>query len=237
MSMRRAASIRVLGALLALGLLAGSLPAVALGGVAEQQPAATTLATQESPINVTFTTSYGGVDAETQAIEVTVDLSPRERTIQNISVGLRATSNTFLDTDSFETTTSPSGVGADVNYEGDGEYFIAELSPDESVVITFDVYPRTIKQQQLPVAVVAISGENLGQDTNRLSADMSDSSYFALQRAQSRIQQLQLIGLAGGAVVVIAILGAAYLAFRRLTESDGTGGTGGSGGVEPPEPP
>lgn len=190
-----------------------------------------TVATAAVTLNTN--TQYDGTNGDSQAIGSQLTLSPNESQITDVTITVQGTDSGFVDYDSFERSINPGNADINVTYVGNGRFRIDEIQPSEEVTITFESYPRSIKSQSLDVASVRIEYVQQGQsltDRRTVSADLSTSSWFALQDAQNRIQQMQLAFYGGIAAIVILIAVLAIIGYQRLTDG-GTGG-GGNGDVE-----
>lgn len=178
-------------------------------------------------VSLDVQTEYGGTDADSQAVGATLTLSPSGSEITDAEVDIDETDRGFVDFNSFEVTTTPGTAEVNVTYEGDGRFAVPDLQPNEEVVITFDAYPRTIKQQSLDVARVEVTyvqnGQNL-QNAVDVTADLSDSSYFALQNSRN----WRLYTLVAAALFVLAALVAGYLFVSNRGDGNGGGRGGGS---------
>jgi len=172
---QRTRRIATLGLLLLLVIVAVAQPVIA----------AATLTTE---------TEYGGLESDSQAVTTTVTLSPDGSRMVNVDVRIQPAANSFVDYNSFERSINPGTSDAEVEYLGDGRYQINELEPNEEITITFNAYPRTIKTGNLSVATVNVAYTQNGQNlttSSTATADMSNSSYFAYQRSQERIEELE----------------------------------------------
>lgn len=191
-------------------------------------------------VTLDVNTTYGGVEADSQAIDATVSLAPEGNAIVDATITIRETTAGFVDQESFSTTVDPASADAGATYEGAGRYTIEELEPGESITISFTAYPRTVKAESLDVAVVDIEYVQEGQDLTEqttVTADLSNSSYFALQDAQDRVAQLesalqqrQWLTYAAGLVIALGVLAVLYRLFEgRMGGFGGNGGDGGGG--------
>ena len=181
--------------------------------------------------STTTDTSYsGGESSADQAIEVTYTLSPEGGTINNMTISFDATSKTFIQSDSFSITVSPGGADADVESRGNHEFFIDELERGEEVTFVFQVYPKTIKSEEIEAVTARTEYIQNGQDlsdSETVSANMSSSPWFQLQNTEEnnseletrvtelegRVDQLGLVGQLTDAMlwigVVIGLIGLA----------------------------
>lgn len=145
--------------------------------------------------STTADTSYsGGQSSADQAIQVTYSLSPEGGTINNMTIGFDATSNTFLQSDSFSITVSPGSADADVESMGNDRFFIDELDTDEEITFVFEVYPKTIKNEEIEAVTVRTEYIQNGQELSNsetVSANLSSSPWFQLQAAEENNSQLE----------------------------------------------
>lgn len=171
-------------------------------------------------VTLNVDTQYEGTAADSQAISTTVTLSPEDNAIVNATVQIQETNQGFVDQESFTTTVDPSGSDAEITYEGNGRFSINQLEPGETVQITFDAYPRTIKEESLHVATVSVDYTQQGQslsDQQQVVADLSNSSYFAWQDAQESLQQQQWLFYLGIVVVGIGAVVVLYKIYEWWT--------------------
>jgi hypothetical protein len=170
-------------------------------------------------VSTSIQTSYDGTQPDAdQAVQITYTISPEGDTVNNLTVDLDSTSGSFIESRSSSYTISPGG--AEVSAEGrpGDRYFIRELDPSEEVTITFQVYPKQLKREELDVAVVSADYIQNGQQLSRsdtVTADLSASPWFALQASERRADSLQqqITGMrtlmfGGAGVGVLGILAA-----------------------------
>jgi len=165
-------------------------------------------------VTTTSDASYNGTQSNSdQAIETTYTVSPEGGTINNMTVDFDSTSQTFIQSNSFSFTVSPGGADINVESRQGNRFFIQEIEPNEEVTFVFEVYPKTIKQEEIDVASVQIDYIQNGQDlsdSETVTANMSSSLWFELQAAEERINQqeseLQQVSLVGQ-ITDIAFLG------------------------------
>jgi len=138
-------------------------------------------------------TRYNGSQSESdQAIEVRYTVSPDGGTINNMTVDFDGTDQTFIESNSFSFTVSPGGANVDIESRSGDRYFIQELESDEEVTFVFNVYPKTIKENEIDAVSVQMNYIQNGQDltdTDSVAANISSSPWFALQTAQEQIEQ------------------------------------------------
>lgn len=163
------------------------------------------VAGQSSIVDVKTETTYEGIDGNSQAILVEASFSTSER-ISGLQIQFRETDNAFIDyEDSFNLTTS---TNVNAERESRDTFTVEELRPGDTVTVSFRAYPRTLNDEQLRVARIALSAENprtLDQSST-VTADMSDSPVFAYQDAQQQIEQWEWIRTAGMGGVGLAVL-------------------------------
>jgi len=188
-----------------------------------QEPVSFQQSTAENGINVS--TTYP-VSNDSQAVDVTVTVSPSEAAITNATIGITNSENAFIDYDSFSLSLAPSGaaeVEESLRTNGANRqkiYDIDSLETDETVTITFEAYPRQLQSDDgtLNVARVnyaflrnGVEVPNSGPGQINAVADMSDSPAYAAQSAQSRISQMWITVGVGVAVGVIGLIAAVVL--------------------------
>lgn len=175
-------------------------------------------------VTLNVDTQYKGTAADSQAISTTVTLSPEDSAIVNATIQVQETSQGFVDRESFTTTVDPSGSDAEITYEGDGRFLIDRLEPGETIQITFDAYPRIIKEESLNVATVSVEYTQQGQslsDQQQVIADLSNSSYFAWQDAREDLQQQQWLFYLSVVVVGIGALAVFYKVYKVYKKRTG----------------
>lgn len=154
--------------------------------------------------------SYSGPETASQEITVSSTVSPDSATITDVTVQISGTQQTFLDTESFQTTIEPGNSNVNVGYDGEGQFNIAELKTDESVRFQFVVYPRTIQQESIDAAQVDVFYVQNGQElsnSSEFSVSMTNSSYFEAQRLSDQQGQSDLIDRLGRVALGILIIG------------------------------
>lgn len=183
-------------------------------------------------VTTTSDTSYNGTQSDSdQAIEITYTVSPEGGTINNMTVNFDSTSQTFIQSNSFSFTVSPGGADINVESRQGYRFFIQEIEPNEEVTFVFEVYPKTIKQEEIDAASVQMDYIQNGQDlsdSETVTANMSSSPWFELQAAEetidqqeSELQQVSLVGqmtdiaFLGGIVVGLVGVGFGTYSWRR----------------------
>lgn len=171
-------------------------------------------------VQLSVSSDYGGVDADSEAVEITIELSPKEESITDVVVDISGTDQGFVDYDSFDRSVSPGNADVDVTYRNGGEFHIDELNPDESVTITYEAYPRTINEEELDVSVIGISYVQLGQELDQrevVTADLSNSAWHELQDREGSEESVTRWATIGkglaGANAVILVAGLLYWYF------------------------
>jgi hypothetical protein len=177
-------------------------------------------------------TSYNGTQSNSdQAIEITYTVSPEGGTINNMTMKFDSTSQTFIQSNSFSFTVSPGGADINVESRQGNRFFIQEIEPNEEVTFVFEVYPKTIKQEEIDAASVQMDYIQNGQelsDSETVTANMSSSPWFEFQAAEERInrqeselQQVSLVGqitdvaFLGGIVVGLVGIGFGIYSWQR----------------------
>lgn len=184
-------------------------------------------------------TTYDGVDADDQTIAAEIDIAPDDDAkIEDVEIEVDASENAVLDFRTFSESFEPARGDANVEYNGGGQYMVSEINTDENFVIAFDMYPKTIREEELTVATVEIEYTQRGQrlsETKEITVDLSNSEYFALQDSQQEVNDLeeglrnrQLLTYASVAVLVLVPLVAVYR--WRETRSGFDNGKNGGGG-------
>ncbi|WP_139203719.1 COG1361 family protein [Halorientalis persicus] len=183
-------------------------------------------------VTTTSDTSYNGTQSDSdQAIEITYTVSPEGGTINNMTVNFDSTSQTFIQSNSFSFTVSPGGADINVESRQGNRFFIQEIEPNEEVTFVFEVYPKTIKQEEIDAASVQMDYIQNGQDlsdSETVTANMSSSPWFELQAAEetinqqeSELQQVSLVGqitdiaFLGGIVIGLVGIGFGTYSWRR----------------------
>lgn len=114
-----------------------------------------------------------------EEIQVQVTITPGDAEIRDLTIDL-SERDALIDDTSFRHTIAP--TGASVNVEKNGHSLTCDhLAPGESIILSFNAYPETLKQEDLAVADVTYTyvqqGETLhGSDT--ITADTSTSLWF-----------------------------------------------------------
>jgi len=175
---------------------------------------------------------YNGSQEDTdQAVGITYTVSPDGDTINNMTVAFQPTQQAFIQSDSYQITVSPGGADIDVQSQDDGTFFIPEIETGERVTFTFDIYPKTIKEEQINAVFVRLDYVQNGQDlfdTETVSADLSSSPWFELRSAEetvtqqrSELDRVSIVGqvtdvlFLGGIVAGFAGAGLGVFAWRR----------------------
>lgn len=183
-------------------------------------------------VTTSSSTTYNGSEAGTdQAIEVRYTVSPDQSTVNNMTVNFDGTEQTFIEPNSFSFTVNPGEANINVQSRSGNRFFLREMEPDEEVTFVFEVYPKTIKEEQVDAVNVRMDYIQNGQeltDSETVTADASSSPWFSLQSAQETIedQESQLEGVSlvgqvtdvaflGGVIVGVAGLGIGVYSWRR----------------------
>lgn len=193
-------------------------------------------------VTIDSETTYNGVDSDTQTISTEVEITPDDAQIDDVEVDIDATDQSVVDFRTFSESIEPARSDVEVEYLGGGRYTINSINNDERFVITFEAYPKTIRQEELPIATVDIEYTQRGQrlsETQEITVDTSNSEYFALQESQEEVSDLEddlrnRRWLTYGSLAVVLLV-PLLLIFRwwesRGGISDGDGGSsGGNGG-------
>lgn len=178
-------------------------------------------------------TKYSGTEGDDQRVKVEMTLSPDGSAMSDVVIDIGESDRAFVDFDSFSTTVTPGNANVNVTYEGDGRFRIAELPSEASVTISYVAYPRTIKEELLTVSTIDVSYVQNGQQLNQnqqAEADFSNSPWFQLQQAQSSTEQLRILGIAGGAILVIGIVVVIWLVYKEFFDTDEFEESGDGGG-------
>jgi hypothetical protein len=172
-------------------------------------------------------TTYSGTEGDDQRVEVEMTLSPNGSAMSDVVIDIGESDRAFVDFNSFSTTVTPGSADVNVTYEGDGRFTIAELPSEASVTISYMAYPRTIKEESLTVSTIDVSYVQNGQQLNenqQVEADLSNSPWFQLQQAQSSSGQLRILGIAGGAILVIGGLVGIWVLYKKFIDTEPGGG-------------
>jgi len=190
-------------------------------------------------ITLDTNTTYGGADADNQTISAEIDVTPNDSAmIEDVEIDVDAAENGVIDFQTFSESFEPARGDADVEYLGEGEYTVNDINTDEQFVITFDVYPKTIREEELTVATVKIWYTQRGQrlsETQEITADLSNSEYYALQDSEQEVSDLEdslrnrrLLTYASAVVLILAPLIALYFWRKKQSRFDNGGGGGGN---------
>lgn len=192
--------------------------------VCSATPAAAAVTTENETV-------YNGGQADAdQAIEVTYTVSPDGGTINNMTVNFDSTARSFIRGDSFSVTVNPGEADIDVQARSGNRFFIREIEPNERVTFVFEVYPTTIKREQIGAVSVRMNYIQNGQelsDSETVTANTSSSPWFQLQASQERVSQLESqlddvslagqftnAGFLGG--ILVGLVGLAFGGYTRF---------------------
>lgn len=169
-------------------------------------------------------TAYeGGEESQNQAIEVTYTISPDGDTINDLTIDFDSTASAFIQSNSFSITVTPGGADANVESRPGDTFYIDELESNEEITFVFEVYPKTIKQEQLDVVTVRTEYVQNGQELSNsetAAANLSASPWFSLQEAEgtiaeredrietleNRVDRLSLLGQVTDAMLWVGVL-------------------------------
>lgn len=217
-----------------IGLLLVSVVGVSLSGVAYGQ--------SDSPDIVESTTEYPA-STDSQAIGVTLTVSPQDEEISNVSLDIWNTEQAFTDFESFSVTIEPSGAAEIdesirmVQQDQVKTFSIESLRPDETVRIQFDVYPRKLETDGQTIAAANVQYQYLrngvevpGNQPGRFSvnADISGSPVYDLQSTQTRLDGMWAIT---GIGVLAGIIGLGLGGYIILQNRSGDTQTVSSGDI------
>lgn len=182
-----------------IGLLIVSVVSVGISGV--------TMAQSDSANIIETSTTYP-VSDDSQAIGVTLSVSPPNEQVSNVSLDIRNGQQAYVDFDSFSVTLEPSGateIDESLRLErGDmvKTYFIESLEPEETVTIEFRAYPRTLESsgERINTATVRYqylrNGVEVPDDPpGRLpvNVDIANSPVYELQNTQMKLDGMWAI--------------------------------------------
>lgn len=172
-------------------------------------------------------TSYDGVDdMDDEAIEVETTISPDNEEIVDVELFFRGTDQTFIDTDSFDLEISPGDADIDIGTVGEGDFEINRIGPNEEVTFSFEVYPRTISQENIDAAEVLIEYTQSGQqlsDSQTLEADLSNSAAFEIDRLQLWGDVIGMGNILSYILNVVFLGTAGILLYKEITSGGTTG--------------
>ena len=190
------------------------------------------VATAGATVAIDTPAEYRGGEADhDQAVEISYTMSPVEEDIVDAQIFVQSTTDSFVDFDSFELTIEPGDADVDVTSVREGVFEIEEMEADEQVTVTFKAYPRDIKQEELPMAIIRVEYVQQGQslhDTTSVTADLSNSPWFQLQEAPDPddgngvTAEGVTIGLIAGALLI----GLGGFLYRQMGGDNGDGGGG-----------
>lgn len=151
------------------------------------------------------TATYG------EEIHVQITIRPGDSEVSNLYITI-SERDALIDDSSFKHTISP--TGADVNVVRDGRSFHCEkLAPGESLILSFNAYPKTILQEVIHVADVSYEYIQLGDsvtDRDSVSVDTSGSFWFRYQEASSEKETSSTIFYIGIIFIIISIIIVVY---------------------------
>lgn len=213
-------------------LMIAILITICLGGMTISSASATGYSgfetAQEEPDYTTITTQYPHPNEDSQAVQVTVTVEHTgDSELTDIVVNVRSTQRAFVAFDSFRFAKQTQST-VNVTRVRAGEVHIEpRMQPGDSVNITFNAYPKTIRTERLGVASVRTRYVQNGQqleESDTARADLSDSPYFELREAERTIQSLRtqiqgmwaIVGV--GIVLGVGGIGAAGWFYRSRSE-------------------
>lgn len=174
-------------------------------------------------VSLNLDTAYSGGDENAdQAVDVTVTLSPEGSKISDVRLQFQETQSAFIDYSTFTKKVEPADSDVTVQSTNQqGVFHVNELNPGETITITFEAYPRNIKQTSLDVATVEMTYVQNGQElsaSQTATADLSSSPWFKYKEAQGGADNPFRLGIA---IVIGVLLGAviAFVAVRTLGSS------------------
>lgn len=143
-----------------------------------------------SAASVETTSNYTGNAENDTSITTTVSITS-DVVAENVSISINEGDQTYIDYSSISTT-RPGGSDIQITNPSQGTYVINELSPGQEWSITFVSYATTIQEENIEVAQIVDSSEQQpGLETTRVTANLSDSSYFRLQETQQTLEQIE----------------------------------------------
>lgn len=137
-------------------------------------------------INITHDDSYDGQEGEDeQAIKLNMTIEPQVVT-ENLEVTVDDAPGTLLDPE------SPNSPNPGVEQVADDEFFVEEIEPGQTASITFEVYPKSIREAEQDVAFVRWQSDQVpSTQTESLEADLSNSPLIELESARERNSDLR----------------------------------------------
>lgn len=159
---------------------------------------------------VTVQTTYDST-VPSQRIHVVLSISATDTALGDVRVKTTGAQNTVIAPKSYQTQGTP---GIEVMPQGSGEFHIAEVGPEESVTIFFDVIPTTLETTSLRAATIDVVYVRNGQELTTTLTPTADITQNPWQRQQSLQQQLNdtqtkaTVGtVAQGAGIIFGIFG------------------------------
>ena len=140
-------------------------------------------------IDITTSSNYdfGNItDAFGEEIHGTVLIKPGNGDVNNLQIKFFEIDG-FIDQDSFEKTISPADSQAIISVQ-DNVLKCDRLAVGEQLTISFNSYPKTIKQEMITPVLLDASYTQLGEPLDKkvnLQTDMKNSSWFKLQNTKS----------------------------------------------------
>lgn len=193
----------------------------------------TTIAQSDSADIIETSTEYPASEGS-QAIHVTVSVSPPDEQVTNVSLDFENSQQAYIDFESFSVTLEPSGateVDETLQLErGDKvkSFFIESLRSDETVRIEFRAYPRTLEASGKSISAATVRYEYLrngvevpdnAPDRLSVDADIANSPVYELQSVRT-----QLNGMWGitGLGVLAGLVGLGLGGYVYLQNGDGS---------------
>jgi hypothetical protein len=166
-----------------------------------------------SPVTAKITTSvetmydFDGASKEFgEEIAVRITIAPGDSEVRDLQIKI-TDRDALIDGASFKHTIIP--TGAQVNVERDGYTVLCNrLAPGESIILSFNAYPKTIKQNELIVVESLYSYTQLGEsiaDLEIITVDTSGSVWFQYQRADHEKTTVSWTFYLGILLIIISI--------------------------------
>lgn len=164
----------------------------------------------------------GVTEAFGEEIQTHITITPGDSEIRDLQIEI-SEREALIDDESFKHTIIPSG--APVRVERNGHTFLCDrLAPGESIVLSFNAYPKTMVKTQLTVADVTYGylqqGDTVsGQDT--ITVDTSGSFWFQYLAASNKNATISWTLWLGIILIIVSILLFVYqISQRKSAQSE-----------------
>lgn len=164
----------------------------------------------------------GATEAYGEEIQTQITITPGDSEIRDLQIEI-SERDALIDGGSFKHTIIPSG--APVKVERNGHTFLCDrLAPGESIVLSFNAYPKTLVETQLTIADVTYrylqQGDTVsGQDT--ITVDTSGSFWFQYLAASDKNATISWTLWLGIILIILSIVHFFYqISQRKKAQSE-----------------